>query len=315
MANIVLKPRKWQNKGLLFKPEVTYGLDATPTGAANWIEARNVQLVPMETEKVERNIDLPYMGSSGSIVTGQWAKLSFDVAVAPSGTPGVAPKIGPLLRACGWAETITVGTSVAYNLISNDFESATGYMNIDGVLHALVGVRGESKCKMAAKGIGMFSFSFDGIFVTPVAGAMPVVSRDGWTIEEGINSKNSGAVSIDGVDLAFSTFDWGQGNKIARINLPGPQLEVSIDGRAPQASVTVLAPPLGVFDPFSLTSGQRVVTFKNVHGSVLGKKFQTEMQVRIANPEYDKIEEMVAYKLTLEPVPVDGNDEIVLTFL
>ena len=315
MANLVLKPRKWQNKALLFKPEVTYGLDATPTGVANWIEARNVQLVPMETEKAERNIDLPYMGSSGSIVTGQWAKLSFDAAVAPSGSAGVAPKIGPLLRACGWSETITVGTSVVYTLVSNDFESATGYMNIDGVLHALVGMRGDTKCKMAAKGLGMFSFSFDAIFVTPVAGLMPVVSRDGWSIEEGINSKNTGAVSIDGVDLAFSTFDWGQGNKISRINLPGPQLEVSIDGRTPQASITVLAPALAVFNPFDLVSGQKVVTFQNVHGSALGKKLETGMQVRISNAEYDKIEEMVAYKLTLEPVPVDGNDEVVLTFL
>lgn len=315
MANIVLKPRKWQNKGLLFKAEATYGLDATPTGAANWIEARNVQLVPMDTEKAERNIDLPYMGSSGSIVTGQWAKLSFDAAVAPSGSAGVAPKIGPLLRACGWSETVTVGTSVVYNLVSNNFDSATAYMNIDGVLHALVGVRGDTKCKMAAKGLGMFSFSFDGIFVTPVAGLMPTVSRTGWTVEEGINSKNTGAVTINGVDLAFSTFDWSQGNKISRINLPGPQLEVSIDGRAPQASITVLAPALGVFDPFSLVSAQQVVTFENVHGSALGKKLQTSMRVRIANAEYDKIEEMVAYKLTLEPVPVDGNDELTLTFL
>lgn len=315
MANLVLKPRKWQNKGLLFKAEATYGLDATPTGAANWIEARNVQLVPMDTEKAERNIDMPYMGSSGSIVTGQWAKLSFDAAVAPSGSAGVAPKIGPLLRACGWSETVTVGTSVVYNLVSNNFDSATAYMNIDGVLHALIGVRGDTKCKMAAKGLGMFSFSFDGIFVTPVAGLMPTVSRTGWTVEEGINSKNTGAVTINGVDLAFSTFDWSQGNKIARINLPGPQLEVSIDGRAPQASVTVLAPALGTFDPFALVSAQQVVTFENTHGSSLGKKLQTSMRVRIANAEYDKIEEMVAYKLTLEPVPVDGNDELTLTFL
>lgn len=315
MANLVNAPRKWRNKAILIKPEAIYGIDSTPTGLVNWIEARNVQLVPMEVDKVARNIDMPYMGNSGDIVTAFWAKLSFDVAAAPSGVAGTAPKYAPLIMACGTAETVTADTSVAYNLISTGHGSLCAYINIDGVLHKLFGQRGEVKCKMDAKGIPMFSFSFDSLYVMPVVGAMPTIVRTGWAIEEGVNSVNTGPAMIDGIALSFSTLDWSFGNKIARVNLPGPQLEIVIDDRSPQASATVLAPDLATFNPFALVEAKTVVPFSCTHGSSVGKKLKTDMQVRVIGVDYDKIEGMVAYKLTMQPVPVAGNDEIALTFL
>ncbi|MFZ6644420.1 hypothetical protein ACO0LO_01780 [Undibacterium sp. TJN25] len=315
MNNLLSKPRKWKNKAVMFKLETAYGVDATPTGAVNWIEARNVSLTPMDNDKAERNIEMPYMGSSGSVLVSSWAKLSFDVALATSGSAGVAPKWGPLLLACGTAETITATTSVAYNLVSVDQLSVSAYINIDGVLHKLFGVRGSVKGNMAAKGTGKMSFSFDANYLTPIAQDMPTVIRTGWQIEEGINSKNTGPASIGGVDLAFSTFDWDFGNKIARNDLPGPQREVSITDRTPTAGITVLAPSLDVFNPFLLAETSAVVPLSCTHGSAAGKQIQTDLQTRITNVEYDNIDGLLAYKLTLEPLPVDGNDEIALTLL
>lgn len=315
MANIITTPRQWKKKAILIKTEATYGVNSTPTGAANWIEARNVSLTPMDTDKVARNIDLPYMGSSGNIVVGEWAKLAFDVAMAPSGSPGVAPKWAPLLMACGTAETITAVTSAAYNLVSTLFSSVCGLINIDGTLHELLGQRGEVKCKMSAKGTPMLSFSFDAIWVAPVAGDAPAVTRTGWMIEEGVNSVNTTALTLNAIPLAFSTLDWALGNKIARIDLPGPQKEIAITDRAPTASATVLAPGMAVFDPFALVKAGTVVTLTTTHGSAVGKKIQTDMNVRLIGVDYDKIDDMMAYKLTMEPTPVAGNDEIALTCL
>lgn len=315
MPNIITSPRKWRNKTLLVKPEAAYGVDATPTGAANWIEARNVQLTPMDTDKVDRNIDLPYMGSAGSILVSFWAKLSFDVALAPSGVVATAPKWAPLLLACGTAETVTAVTSVAYNLVSTNQSSVVGYMNIDGALHKLVGMRGNVKGKQAAKGTPMLSFSFDAVYATPVTGALPTVTRTGWAIEEGVNSVNTGPVSINAVALAYSTMDWDFGNKIGRIDLPGPQREVTITDRMPSASITVLAPDLATFNPFSLAENGTTVAVSVTHGSAAGKKIKTDMQVRLIGVDYDQIEGNAAYKLTLQPLPVAGNDEIVITCL
>ena len=315
MANLISNPRKWRNKAILVKLETTYGADATPTGAANWIEARNVSLTPMDNDKVARNIDMPFMGNSGNIIVGSWAKLSFDVALATSGSAGVAPKWGPLLLACGTAETVVATTSVAYNLVSSAFASVSAYINIDGVLHKLLGMRGEAKCKMDAKGVGMMSYSFDACYLTPAAGVMPTVTRTGWQTEEGVNSVNTGPAMINAIPLAFSTVDWSFGHKIARINLPGPQREVAITDRSPQASITVLAPDLATFNPFALAETGVVVPLSCTHGSAAGKKITQDMQVRVIDAAYDRIDEMLAYKLTLEPVPVAGNDEIAITLL
>ncbi|MFZ6747425.1 phage tail tube protein [Undibacterium sp. Ren11W] len=315
MANLIAQPRKWKNKAVLIKLEATYGVDATPTGAANWIEARNVNLTPMDTEKVATNIILPYMGNSGSIVVGQWAKLSFDVALAPSGVVGTAPKWAPLIMACGMAETIAPGVSVNYNLVSNAFSSVVGYINIDGTLHKLCGMRGEVKGKVNAKGAPMLSFSFDALYLMPATDGMPVVTRTGWKLEEGVNSKNTAPVSIDGIALSYSAFDWSIGNKVARIDLPGPQYGIEISDRSPQASITVLAPDLAVFNPFAMADAGTTVPVSATHGSAAGKKIKTDLKARIVGVDYDQIDEMTAYKLTLEPLPVNGNDEIALSCL
>ncbi|MGO4380373.1 phage tail tube protein [Pseudoduganella sp. RAF53_2] len=315
MPNIVSSPRLFKKKVVLAKLETAYGTDVTPSGAANWIEARNVSLTPMDVEKADRNIDIPSLGSSGSIIVAAWAKLAYDVAMAPSGSAGVAPKWAPLLQACGFAETVTPTTSVTYNLVSADFDSLTSYINMDGTLHKMPGMRGEVKAKMPAKGLPMFSFSFDSVYVQPVSGLPPVISRTGWTIEEGVNSANTGPATINGVDLAFSNLEWALGNKIGRVDLPGPQVEVQITDRSLTGSITVLAPPLADFDPFALARSGATVPVTTTHGSAAGKKLQMDLLVRITGADYDQVEGMLAYKLTLEGPPVLGNDEIALTLL
>jgi hypothetical protein len=316
VPNLIASPRKWKRKTILIKTENGgYGVDAIPTGAANWIEARNVTLTPMDNDKVDRNIELPYYGSSGSVIVASWSKLSFDVALVGSGAAGTAPKWAPLLMACGTAETLSAGVSSTYNLVSDVFASVSGYINIDGVVHKLTGGRGECKGKISAKGTPMLTFSFDFLYVAPIAGVLPTVTRTGWPIEEGVNSANTLPMTIDGVDLAFSSFDWSFGNKVSRIDLPGPQREIAIVDHAPQASVTVLAPDLATFDPFAIASANTTVALSTTHGSAAGKKVQVDKKVRIVNVDYDKIDEMLAYKLTLEPLPVTGNDETVITCL
>lgn len=315
MPNLIASPRKWKNKVLLIKLETAYGVDATPTGAVNWIEARNVSLTPMDNDKVQRNIDLPYLGNAGEIIVSSWTKLAFDVAVAPSGIAGTAPKWGPLMLACGTAETVTATTSAAYNLVSTAFASATAYMNIDGTLHKLMGMRGSVKGKLGAKGIYTLSFSFDANYASPVAAMPGTVVRTGWTIEEGVNSVNTTAASINSIPLAFSELDWDFGNKVGRIDLPGPQREIAITDRTVTTSLTVLAPDLAVFNPFALIESGATVPVSFTHGSALGKKAKTDLQTRVVGCDYTEVEGQAAYKLTLNPVPVVGNDEIALTCL
>jgi len=314
VANLVASPRKWKNKAILVKLDTVYGTDPVPTGAANWIEGRNVSFTPMEAERADRNIELPYLGSAGQILTSSWAKLSFDVAMAGSGTAGTAPKWAPLMLACGFAETISAGVSAAYNLVSSAFSSATAYINIDGALHKLVSARGEAKGKVNAKGLPMLSFELTAIYLGPTDVALPSVTRTGWMVEEAVNSANTAKATLNGVDLAYSALEWSLGNQLAKIDLPGPQREVAITDRKPTAQITVLAPAsLATFDPFTLAQGGTTVALTTTHGSAAGKKVKTDLNVVLTGVEYDRIDEMLAYKISLAPTPVSGNDEITVT--
>ena len=314
-ANIVVTPRYWKKKLVLFKAEAAYGVDALPTGLANWIEARNVSLTAYDAETADRGIEQPYFGNSGKVILSSWSKVSFDVALAGSGTPGLAPKWAPLLLGSSFAETLTPDTSAIYNLVSAALGSVTGYLNIDGTLHKFFGSRGNVKLKLAAKGVPMLSFEFTSLYNDPAAVVAPTVDRSGWIVEEGVNAANTSHITIDGVDMAWSEINCDIGNEISRVNLPGPQVEVVIGDRKPTADVTVVAPALQVFNPYALASKGDTLVISTTHGSVAGKQIKTELKVRIVGVAETEIEKLFAYKLTLEPTPVLGNDEITITCL
>lgn len=91
----------------LAKTESVYGQDSTPTGAVNAILfAGQPTLTPMQLTSVQRDTIRPYFGNAETLPTSIYGKLDFPVEMAGSGTPGVAPAWGALLRMCGFSETI-----------------------------------------------------------------------------------------------------------------------------------------------------------------------------------------------------------------
>lgn len=315
MANLLATPHFWKEKAILIGAETTVGVDAVPTGLLNWIEARDVTLTPLDIETAERNIVQDFFGNSGKLIIGKYAKLSFSVALAGPGTAGDAVKISPLLLACGMSQTLTALTSAAYNLVSGSIGAVTAYININNRRHKMVGARGNASLSMSAKGIPLLKFDLEAVFITPFEQALPTIDRAGWPLEEAVTAANTLPMTLGGVALAFSQFDFSLGNQLKRINLPGPQVGIEIVDRKPTSSVTVLAPALSVFNPFELAEAGAVHVLTTTHGSAAGKKARIDEKVKIIGVDYAQIEEMTAYKLTLEPFPDVGNDEFALTYL
>ena len=98
--------RYFRKKSILAKIESPYGQDASPTGAANAINARNVSFTPADLEYEERNVVRAYLGQQEQLVVTAKSRLAYECEIAGSGTAGVAPAWGPLVRACGFSETI-----------------------------------------------------------------------------------------------------------------------------------------------------------------------------------------------------------------
>jgi len=65
-----------------------------------------VSFTPLEANNVDRNAILSYLGANENLVGTAFKSLNFSVELVGSGTAGAAPSWGPLLRACGFAETL-----------------------------------------------------------------------------------------------------------------------------------------------------------------------------------------------------------------
>ena len=85
----------WKSKIILAKIEANYGVDPTPTGAANAMLMTQVSFSPMEGEDVSRDLEFPYLAAQGKIPVGLRCRLRGRVELVGSGTAGVAPASPP----------------------------------------------------------------------------------------------------------------------------------------------------------------------------------------------------------------------------
>lgn len=160
---------------ILAAVETVYNVDAAPTAAANAILIEAPSWGNEGVKMVERPAVRASIGKLKQLYAGGLMTVTFGVEIKGSGTLGVAPELGMLLRGCGVAETVVGGTSVTYGPASTGHEQLTLYYFQDGTLRKLTGVRGNPVFNLAAGGKGMIEFTFKGhtkIGGTAQAGAL-----------------------------------------------------------------------------------------------------------------------------------------------
>lgn len=95
-----------RNAAVLFKEEAVEDTPETPSASTDAVKVENLQ-VNFNPQQVQTNEAAGSLDSSGPIPVGLQVAVSFDVLMKGSGTAGVAPEGGAMLKACGWAETLT----------------------------------------------------------------------------------------------------------------------------------------------------------------------------------------------------------------
>lgn len=156
-------PRYVRNTAILAKIETNYGTDSTPTGAANAMLISDLTVNPFNAQNVPRNLIRGYMGGSEQLVGNGFVECTFTIEMAGAGTAGNAPAWGPLLRACGFAETVSTGTRVEYSPISTSLESVSIYYHDDGLLHKVIGARGSFDLKAVVSDRPTLQFKMIGL--------------------------------------------------------------------------------------------------------------------------------------------------------
>ena len=300
-------------KVILAKIEATYGADPAPTGAANAILVSNPTLSPMESDKVDRNLDRAYLGGDIQFVVGEHVMMEFNVELAGAGAAGTVPAYGPLLRACGLAETQNVGTSVEYDPVSAGEESATLYWNQDGHNHAMNGARGSVSLQLDPKGLPYLNFKLTGLYVDPAAVELPTADYTAFQAPKPVSNANTPTFSLHGYAAVVSAFSFNQGNSVNHHDLIN-EAQVDITDRKANGSITIDSPALGTKDYFAIAKASTTGALQWVHGTAAGHIAQFDAPaVQVLDPSYGDRDGTVTLEMGLNFTPSSGDDEFKLT--
>ena len=147
---------------ILIEAESSYGSDPGIV-AADAVLVRDLSITPQSSDVVSRDVVRPFLGAFQQLLANTNVEVSFSVELAGSGTAGTSPRYGDALKACGFSETVSSGTSVTYAPVSTSFSSVTIHYNTDGVRHKVVGARGSFVINGSVGEIPTIDFTFQGI--------------------------------------------------------------------------------------------------------------------------------------------------------
>lgn len=307
---------------ILAKIESSYGVDPTPSGAANAILISNQSVNPLNAQNVDRNVVREYLGGSEQLVGVAYKSVSFDVELAGAGAAGTAPAYGPLLRACGLAETISAGSRVEYDPVSASFESVTIYYYDDGVLHKLLGARGAAKFGLGLGNKPTISFNFIGIDGGETAAANPAQTLTGWKTPLVITNPNTADLLL-GCTITTGTLSAGTAYPSKGIDI---DLGIGVNHNPLLGGETVEISDRNVTGKISLdlTAAQEVTLMSTVranttqsigltHGTAAGGiivVYSPAVQLINPQPEDDNGRRLVGFDT--RHIPSAGNDEFKL---
>lgn len=309
-------PLLTRKRTLLAKIETTYGVDAAPTDAANAILVSNLTITPIESEYVDRDLIRTYLGASEQLPAAVHAQVEFDCEIAGSGAAGTAPAWGPLLRACGFSETVTATVKVEYKPVSGAFESITIYVNVDGVLHKLLGARGTVSLALNARERPLFRFRFLGLFVAVADAAAPTPTYTPWQRPLPVNKTNTPTLSLHGLATAvMSELAIDAGVTPVFTSLVGAE-RVDITDRQMTGSITLEAVSVATKDWWSAVRNATLGAFQLVHGTAAGNKVRLDAPaVQLTTPRYADLDGVAMLSMAMRLLPSAGNDELTITAL
>ncbi|MCZ2498139.1 hypothetical protein GN316_15345 [Xylophilus sp. Kf1] len=318
-------PRFIENTAVLGKIEATYGLDSVPTGGANAIDVSAVTINALNAQNVDRALLRPYFGASEQLVGTAYKTLDFSTEIAGSGSKGVAPAFGPLLRASGLAQIITATSLVEYQPVSSGFDSATLYAYDDGIVHKLLGSRGTFDADLGLGKIPKFAWKFMGLDGGDFAAQPGTVDYAAVQVAQVVTDANSGDIMLGGSYAAgvlsggtlygSTGLTFSLGARTVYTPLLGSQ-SVDVTGREVTGTIQLDLTAAQEVDFLAKVRANTRQSLGFSHGTLAGRKVVVFMPaVQLINPRKTELNNRRMQTFDFRAVPVNGNDEIVIAFL
>ena len=298
------------------KTESSYGSDPTPTGGSNAILVRDLNIEPVQSDEVSRDLIRNYLGNYETLLSNTRVNVTCDVEMVGSGAAGTEPAYNPLLKACGLAVTTVSSTSNTYAPVSTSFGSCCIYCNIDGVRHKVTGCRGTFSINCELNQIPVISFSMTGIYNAPTDTTAPTCTYNA-TKPLLFKTGNTSAFSLFGYAGALQSWSFDMNNDTVVRQLVGGTQEVMITDRKPSGSATVEAVALSAHNFFTDATGSSTGTNTFLHGTTAGNKVTISCpQTDLGQPTYEDSDgvQMLSLPFTATPTSA-GNNEISIAYI
>lgn len=294
----------------------SYGDDVTPTAA---MLCSAISHTPLAGSTVTRDNYKGFMGASGQMRASAYQEVSFDIELAASGSPGVAPAYSELLRTCGFAETIVASTSVAYTPIDSAFEDGTLYYYVEDVLHKLIGARGSVEFDLSLGAIPKAKFKFIGLYV-PASTATPAgLDFSGFKTPKIATSKTVKTFNFFGLTtLQMNTLTVNPGISVGHSDLTNQEVVEYLD-RAGSISVKFREPNLATADFFEKSKdgvqGGLIYQLGNesTEAGYVVKVEVANLQANSTTRSFEQNKSMLT--VAGDIVPLTANTDLTLTFL
>jgi len=303
---------------ILAKIETSYGVDSLPVPASDAVLVQSASWSNEGLRMIERDVLKPTLGKEQQVYAGALKSVTFDVELKGSGVAGTPPEIGVLLRMCAMSETIAVGVSVTYDVVSDSStqESGTIYFYHEGLVHKLTGCRGTVTGNLETGNYGVLSFTFTGHSSNPTDAAAPASAVFDQTLPPALLGVNftvggfSAAVNAISIDMGIEVTTPAQ---ISAVNGYG---EVSITNRDVNGTIDPLMTSVAENDFIGdFTSGTKMLMDTGVIGSTAGNRYQVQMPAiyyrDITPGDRDGIR---TYDIPYGAVESAGDDEITIIF-
>ncbi len=309
-------PKLHRKRSILAKAESSYGTNPTPTGSANYVQVIDLNIEPVVSDEVSRDLIRPYMGNYEVIPANTRVNVTFDVEMAGSGSAGTAPKYGAILKACGLSETTVTSTSVTYAPVTTPSDSVTLFVNYDGIRHMVTGARGTFSINCEVNNIPRISFSLTGIFNAPTDQALPSVTVSNQASPLIFKNGSTSAFQIFGFAAALQSWNLDFNNEVIYRELVGGTKEVLITDRRPSGTAVIESVALSSHNFFTDYTGTSTGTNTWLHGTTAGNKVTVSCpQTDLGQPTYEESDGITMLNLPFMATPTaSANNEFSLAY-
>jgi hypothetical protein len=271
----------------------------------------------LNIERLERAVRDASLSPFPAVMGKRSARLSFTTELRGSGAAGTPPDYGVLFRACGMAETVVGGVSVAYAPTSDKaaFTRACITVYLDGLRILYLGCMGTFSVELPLDGVPVVNWDFT---------AADFAVSDAALVEGSAYQEVSPApvlaagFSFAGFNFDISRLTLALNNTVAlrqSANLPGGHIGALVTRRAPSGSFDPEAVLKGTEDLFADWEAGAQVPLAAVLGSQAGNICTLAApKCQYSGAGFGDRDGLLAYEAPFVMNRDAGDDELTITF-